>query len=149
MYTKEQGEIALREYERLRSIATVIRRLGYPSESALYRWYERKKAGLENRNAHTEASTTKMDYHCNTPGNPSEEFQYEEIYRCFELGEDVESVSGEIEYSRMSIHVWHRKYLKYGLVGLMAKRKIIPMKSLPQDNALNESEELKNLRTQL
>ena len=37
MYTKEQEEIALREYERLGSIAAVIRRLGYPSESTLYR----------------------------------------------------------------------------------------------------------------
>ena len=31
MYTKEKEEIALREYERLGSIAAVIRRLGYPS----------------------------------------------------------------------------------------------------------------------
>ena len=46
MYTKEQEEIALREYERLGSITAVIRRLGYPSESTLYRWYERKKAGV-------------------------------------------------------------------------------------------------------
>ena len=46
MYTKEQGEIALKEYERLGSIAAVIHWLGYPSESTLYRWYERKKAGL-------------------------------------------------------------------------------------------------------
>ncbi len=37
MYTKEQEKIALREYERLGSIAAVIRRLGYPSESTLYR----------------------------------------------------------------------------------------------------------------
>ena len=33
MYTKEQEEIALREYERLGSIAAVIHQLGYPSES--------------------------------------------------------------------------------------------------------------------
>lgn len=49
MYTKEQEEMALREYERLGSVAAVIQKLGYPSESTLYRWYERKKAGLENR----------------------------------------------------------------------------------------------------
>ena len=70
MYTKEQEEIALREYERLGSIAAVIRRLGYPSESTLYRWYERKKAGLENRHGHTEESPTEMDHHCNTSGHP-------------------------------------------------------------------------------
>ena len=49
MYTKEHEEMALREYERLGSVTAVIQRLGYPSESTLYRWYERKKAGLENR----------------------------------------------------------------------------------------------------
>ena len=49
MYTKEQEEMALREYERLGSVTAVIQRLGYPSESTLYRWYERKKAELENR----------------------------------------------------------------------------------------------------
>ena len=152
MYTKEQEEIALREYERLGSIAAVIRRLGYPSESTLYRWYERKKAGLENRHGHTEESPTEMDHHCNTSGHPrhpSAEFKYEVIHCCFELGEDVEYVSREIGYSRMSIYVWRRKYLKYGMVGLMAKRKSIPREPLPQDHALPESEELENLRTQL
>ena len=105
MYTKEQEEIALREYERLGSIAAVIRRLGYPSESTLYRWYERKKAGLENRHGHTEESPTEMDHHCNTSGHPrhpSAEFKYEVIHRCIELGEDVEYVSREIGYSRCS-----------------------------------------------
>ena len=152
MYTKEQEEIALREYERLGSIAAVIRRLGYPSESTLYRWYERKKAGLENRHGHTEESPTEMDHHCNTSGHPrhpSAEFKYEVIHCCFELGEDVEYVSREIGYSRMSIYAWRRKYLKYGMVGLMAKRKSIPREPLPQDHALPESEELENLRTQL
>ena len=51
MYTKEQEEMALREYERLGSVAAVIQKLGYPSESTLYRWYERKNAGLENMRA--------------------------------------------------------------------------------------------------
>lgn len=53
MYTKEQLERALKEYERLGSITAVIRQLGYPSESTLYRWYERRKAGLENKHGHT------------------------------------------------------------------------------------------------
>ena len=52
MYTKEQEEIALKAYERLGSIHAVIRRLGYPSKSTLYRWYERRNAGLENRHSH-------------------------------------------------------------------------------------------------
>lgn len=37
MHTKEQEEIALKEYERLGSVHAVIRQLGYPSKSTLYR----------------------------------------------------------------------------------------------------------------
>ena len=152
MYTKEQEERALREYERLGSVAAVIQKLGYPSESTLYRWYERKKAGLENRHGQIAETTATMDHHCYTPGHPrhpSAEFKYEVLHRCFELGEDVEYVSREIGYSRMSIYTWRRKYLKYGMVGLLAKRKSIPRAPLPQEHALSETEELEKLRTQL
>ena len=152
MYTKEQEKRALREYERLGSIAAVIHWLGYPSESTLYRWYERKKAGLENRHGQIAETTTTTGHHCNTPGyprHPSAEFKYEVLHRCFELSEDVEYVSREIGYSRMSIYTWRRKYLKYGMVGLMAKRKSIPRAPLPQEHALSETEELEKLRTQL
>ena len=93
MYTKEQEEIALKEYERLGSVTAVIQRLGYPSESTLYRWYERKKAGLENRHGQIAETTVATGHHCNTPGHPrhpSAEFKYEVLHRCFELGEDVE-----------------------------------------------------------
>ena len=44
MYTKEQIEIALKEYERLGSVQAVINLLEYPSSNTLYRWYERKLA---------------------------------------------------------------------------------------------------------
>ena len=152
MYTKEQEEIALKEYERVGSIAAVIHWLGYPSESTLYRWYERKKAGLENRHGQIAETTATTGHHCNTPGHPrhpSAEFKYEILHRCFELGEDVEYVSRKIGYSRKSIYTWRRKYLKYGMVGLMAKRKSIPRAPLPQEHALSETEELEKLRTQL
>ena len=79
-YTKELAEMALREYERLGSIAAVIHQLGYPSESTLYRWYERKKAGLENRHGFISETPTTTDHHCNTPEHPrhpSAEFKYE------------------------------------------------------------------------
>lgn len=52
MYTKEQDEIALKAYERLGSVHAVVRRLGYPSNSTLSHWYERRNAGLENRHGH-------------------------------------------------------------------------------------------------
>ena len=152
MYTQEQEEMALREYERQGSVAAVIQRLGYPSESTLYRWYECKKAGFENRHGQIAETTATMDHRCNTPEpprHPSAEFKYEVLHRCFELGEDVEYVSREIGYSRISIYNWRRKYLKYGMVGLMAKRNSIPRATLPQNHALSESEELEKLRTQL
>ena len=49
MYTEEQEAQVLSEYERTGSVAETIRKLGYPSKATLYRWYERKKAGLENQ----------------------------------------------------------------------------------------------------
>ena len=116
MYTKEQEESALREYEQPGSVTAVIRRLGYPSESTLYRWYERRKAGLENRHGHRAEISENTDHQCSKPDHPrhpSAEFKYEVLRRCFELGEDIEYVSREIGYSRMSIYVWRRNYLKY------------------------------------
>ena len=77
------------------------------------------------------------------------EFKYEVLRRCFELGEDVEYVSREIGYSRMSIYTWQRKYLKYGMVGLMAKRKSIPRKPLPPDAPRPQSEEMQALQEQV
>lgn len=92
MYTKEQEEIALKAYEQLGSVHAVIRRLGYPSESTLYSWYERRNAGVENRHGHAAEIPEKSDHKCNTPDHPrhpSAEFKYEVLRRCFELGEDV------------------------------------------------------------
>ena len=48
MYTKEQIEIALKEYERLGSVQAVMNLLEYPSSSTLYQWYERKLAEKTN-----------------------------------------------------------------------------------------------------
>ena len=152
MYTKEQEEIALKAYEQLGSVHAVIRRLGYPSESTLYSWYERRNAGVENRHGHAAEIPEKSDHKCNTPDHPrhpSAEFKYEVLRRCFELGEDVEYVSREIGYSRMSIYTWQRKYLKYGMVGLMAKRKSILRKPLPPNALRPQSEEMLALQEQV
>lgn len=59
MYTKEQEEAALKEYARLGSVHAVIQRLGYPSRSTFYRWYERRKAGFKNNHSHTAESPEK------------------------------------------------------------------------------------------
>lgn len=132
-------------------ITAVIRQLGHPSKSTLYRWYEHRKAGLENNHSHAAEISEKTKHQCNTPEHPrhpSAEFKYEVLCRCFEQGENVEYVSREIGYSRMSIYVWRRNYLKHGMVGLMAKRKNIPREPLPQNHTLPQPEEMEALRVQ-
>ena len=49
----------------------------------------------------------------------------------------------------MSIYAWRRKYLKYGMVGLMAKRKSIPRKPLSPDAPRPQSEEMLALQEQV
>lgn len=99
MYTKEQEEVALGE-NGLGSGYAAIRRLGCPSESTRYRWYEHRKAGLENRHGHVTKFLQKriignmLDYQ----RYPSAEFKYEVLRRYFELGGRLECVSKEIGY---------------------------------------------------
>lgn len=121
--------MALKEFEKTGSVSAVIQRLGYPSSSTLYRWYEHKKADIENCHGSEDfsqkmqAKNTSVNYK-----SPSAKFEYAAIHRRFELGENVEYVSREIGYSRQSIYAWHRKYLKQGMIGLMSKAKRIPRK---------------------
>lgn len=49
----------------------------------------------------------------------------------------------------MSIYTWQRKYLKYGMVGLMAKRKSIPRKPLPRDASRSQSKKMQALQEQV
>ena len=49
----------------------------------------------------------------------------------------------------MSIYAWRRKYLKYGMVGLMTKKNSIPRQSLSQTDPSEGSDELEALRTQI
>ena len=46
MYTKEQKERALKEFERLGSVQAVVTLLGYPSRHTLYEWYRKKIADI-------------------------------------------------------------------------------------------------------
>ena len=66
MYAKDQEEHALKEYECLGSITAVIRQFEYPSESTLYRWYEYRRTGLENRHGHTADVSENTEHRCNT-----------------------------------------------------------------------------------
>ena len=152
MYTKEQEAYALAEYERTGSVIETIRRLGYPSKATLYRWYERKRAGLENQHGRVRQYPIGAGHYSNTPEHPRNaptKLKYEAIQRCFEQGEDVEYVSREIGYSRVSIYAWRRKYQKYGMIGLMAKKNSIPRQPLSQMDAPLQSDDLEALRTQI
>ena len=70
MYTKEQEVYALAEYERTGSVIETIRRLGYPSKATLYRWYERKRAGLENQHGCVRQYPIGAGHYSNTPEHP-------------------------------------------------------------------------------
>lgn len=82
MYTKEQEECALKEYERLGLIAAVIRQLGYPSKSTLYRWYEHRKAGMENRHSHASEISENTEHQCNTSEHPGILLQNSNVRYC-------------------------------------------------------------------
>lgn len=49
----------------------------------------------------------------------------------------------------MSISVWRRNHLKYGMVGLMEKRKSIPRGPIPQNYTAPQFEKLGVLRAQV
>lgn len=126
MYTKEQIETALKEYERLGSVQATINLLGYPSRNTLYRWYEEKLAGKPNYHGSTDKPYKIKEKFINAaehPRHPDTNLKLNAIYRCFSLGEGVGYVSREIGYSRASIYTWYRKYQKSGVVGLMSSKK--------------------------
>lgn len=98
------AESAIQEFKQNGSIYTIIQKLGYPSPATLYRWLEHKKAGITN--CHDFAGLHKhcsgQTHSCNMPRHPhhpSAGIKPDALRRCFELGEDAEYVSKEIEYS--------------------------------------------------
>ena len=115
IYTKEQEERALAEFEQMGSATITIRNLEYPSLSTLYRWFKRRKAGIENNHGHATQPITIREYRDCTeahPRYPSAQVKLDILHRCFEIGEDVEYVSIETGYSRVSIYEWRRQYLE-------------------------------------
>ena len=57
---------------------------------------------------------------------PPFEVKMEAIHRCFQLGENVKSVSKEIGYTRASIYSWRKKYLQERTAALMNDKDIKP-----------------------
>ena len=128
MYTKEQIERALAEFERLGSVQAVVTLLGYPSRNTLYRWYEDRLAGKINYHGSPNKPYNIKQKYLNSsdhPRYPDTNLKLNAIYRCFSLGEGVEYVSKDIGYSHMSIYKWYRQYQKYGVTGLMSSKKQI------------------------
>lgn len=133
MYTKEQIERALAEFERLGSVQAVVTLLGYPSRNTLYRWYEDKLAGKANYHGSPNKPYNIKQKYLNTadhPRYPDANLKLNAIYRCFSLGEGVEYVSKDIGYSRMSIYKWYRQYKQYGVAGLMSSKKQIKRETI-------------------
>ena len=73
MYTREEKERALKEFEQLGSVQAVITLLGYPSRHTLYEWYRNKIANTS-------------DYHgsLNKPYQVKEKYLNRPIVDCFD-----------------------------------------------------------------
>ena len=128
MYTKEQQERALKEFERLGSVQAVINLLGYPTRNTLYEWNKAVRANKQNHHGSLDKPYVIKNRNINSPShprNPDINVKLDAIYRCFSLGEGVEYISKEIGYSRASIYTWYRKYQKFGVAGLMSSKKHI------------------------
>jgi transposase-like protein len=113
VYTYQKKIVALQKYEETQSITTTICALGYPSRETLYNWINQNGQPPKEKSAFRGVNTQEH------PRHPSVELKLEVLHRCFELGEDVKSVSDEIGYSRASIYAWRRKYIQRGTIALM------------------------------
>ena len=155
MYTQEQIEIALKEFDRLGSVQATITLLGYPSHSTLYRWYEHRLANKQNYHGSPEKLYSVENKYINSarhPRHPDTNLKLEAIKRCFSLGEGVEDVSRELGYSRMSIYKWYRQYKKYGVAGLMSSKKQIKREnteSAPAQGISELQDQIKQLQMEV
>lgn len=152
MYTKEQIETALNEFEHLGSVQAVINLLGYPSRNTLYRWYEDRLAGKPNYHGSLNKQYNVKEKFINTsehPRHPDTNIKLDAIKRCFSYGEVVEYVSREIGYSRTSIYKWYRQYKKFGVVGLMSDKKQIKRETIDFDKEDIKEQNISNLQEQI
>lgn len=143
MYSEEQYHRALEVYEETKSITKTMRLLGYPARrQTLYNWINRKRLLPENRSTFRGYNTE------DHPRHPPLELKLEALRRCFELGEDVQSVSKEIGYSTASIYTWRRKYIVKGSMALMNSPKEHTRGSLLEGHSFSTAE-LDALKAQL
>ena len=112
MYTQEQYEKTLSMYDECGSVTKTITLLRYPARrQTLYNWITRRNLLPAGHSTFREFNTPEQ------PRHPPLELKLEVLPRCFELGEDVQSVSDDIGYSTASIYQWRRKYIQEGCVG--------------------------------
>lgn len=105
---------ALEVYEETKSVTKTITVLGYPARrQTLYSWINRKRILPEGKSTFRGYNTG--DY----PRHPPLEQKLQIFNRCFETGENVQSVSNEVGYSTARIYAWRRKYIQKGSAALM------------------------------
>ena len=118
MYTEEQYYKALALYDECGSVTKTIIQLGYPARrQTLYNWITRREHLPKERSSFHGVNTPEH------PRHPPLELKLNTLHRCFELGENVQSVSDEIGYSTASIYQWRRKYIEKGRAALMRPSK--------------------------
>ena len=152
MYTKEQKERALKEFERLGSVQAVVTLLGYPSRHTLYDWYRNKIADIADYHGSLDKEYQIKQKYINAPNhprNPDANLKLDAIKRCFSLGEGVEYVSRDIGYSRASIYSWYRKYQKFGVAGLMSSKKQIKRENIDVNTEPSKQQEISELQEQI
>jgi putative transposase len=142
MYSEEQYYRALALYDECGSVTKTITKLGYPARrQTLYNWITRRKHLPPERSTFHGVNTPEH------PRHPPLELKLNALHRCFELGENVQSVSDEIGYSTASIYQWRRKCIQKGRAALMkpsSERERGPLKEGTQD-ANEEISQLKAL----
>lgn len=118
MYSEEEYRRTLEVYGETKSVTRTIEVLEYPTRrQTLYNWINRKRMLPEEKYTFRGYNTPEH------PGHPPLELKFEVLHRCFELGEDVQSVSNEVGYSIASIYAWRRKYIQKGASALMNPHK--------------------------
>jgi len=122
-FSLEQKHIALQLYDEKKSVTRVITQLGYPTRQTMYRWLWKRTAPPK-----PPKKRRKFIHTAEHPRHPSLEAKLEILHRCFESGENVKLVSEETGYSRLSIYLWRRRYIKEGRLAFMNS------KDVPRDN---------------
>ena len=118
-FTEQEKEAALKLYDELGSVGQVINKLGYPSRQNMYTW-------IKNRDIEKKRNKYDCSDEPDHRRHPSLDSKLEILHRCFEIGEDIKSLSEETGYSRNSIYHWRKLYLAGGAGALMSKKNHLP-----------------------